>query len=191
MNSVVFHGRDCWHRDWGGVTLAGRGDPRRLDGELTAFFASRQCPGQAIRAALKWALHQAQAGCAVVGGFHSPLERSVLELLLEARSPVVAVLARSVESARLPVAWQAAIGRGHLVVVSGTSDRRRLDHDRSSSRNELVATLASEIVVAHINPVGSLAAQVREWRRRGNTVVVLHGDCMFNGMPGRAAVSTE
>lgn len=71
-------------RHWTGL-----GAPQLLDQPLTAFFASRQCPGAAIRAAMDWALAPASARRAVVGGFHSPLEQSVLRLLLEAHSPVV------------------------------------------------------------------------------------------------------
>lgn len=81
--------------------LNGVGEQTLLAAPLTAFFASRQCPGTAIRTAMDWALEQARARRAVVSGFHSPLEQSVLHLLLEARSPVVAVLARPVAGAQL------------------------------------------------------------------------------------------
>jgi len=58
--------------------LSGRGASGLLNTPLTAFFASRQCPGAAIRAAMDWALQQARAKQVVVSGFHSPLEQSVL-----------------------------------------------------------------------------------------------------------------
>lgn len=94
------------------------GAPQLLDQPLTAFFASRQCPGAAIRAAMDWALEQASARRAVVGGFHSPLEQSVLRLLLEAHNPVVAVLARPVGDARLKPGWETAITGSSMAVVS-------------------------------------------------------------------------
>jgi hypothetical protein len=58
---------------------------------MTAFFASRQCPGTAIRAAMDWALNQAREKNVVVSGFHSPLEQSVLKVLMAAHSPAVVV----------------------------------------------------------------------------------------------------
>ena len=61
---------------------------------MTVFFASRQCPGAAIRAAMDWALAQAKVRSVVIGGFHSPMEQSVLHPLVQAKIPVVAVLAR-------------------------------------------------------------------------------------------------
>ena len=93
---------------------------------MTAFFASRQCPGIAIRAGLEWALKQASDRRTVISGFHSPLEHSVLELLLEARSPAVVVLARAVESARLCPAGENALAGGNLVVISLAQDSRQL-----------------------------------------------------------------
>ena len=156
-----------------GERLDGCGNADLLSNSLTAFFASRVCPALAIRAGLAWTLEQVHAGGTVVGGFHSPLERSVLNLLMEARNPVVAVLAREVASARLPVGWRVAIQQGHMAVVSQAVGRRHLDHDRSTSRNDLVVRLADRIVVAHVSESGSLAAQVREWRHRGKCVRLL------------------
>lgn len=87
-----------WQWD-GPPVLTGCGARELLDLELTAFFASRQCPGSAIRAAMDWALQQASAKRAVISGFHSPLEQSVLKVLMAAGSPAVAVLARPVAGA--------------------------------------------------------------------------------------------
>ena len=171
---------EAWKSTFRGRTLHGRGNAALLSRPLTAFFASRVCPATAARAGLTWALEQVHAGAAVIGGFHSPLERSVLHLLLEARNPAVAVLARDVESARLAAPWQAAIQNGHLAVVSQVIGRHRLDRGRSNDRNELVAALAFDIVVAHAAEAGSLAAQIAEWRRCGKAIRVLHGECVVH-----------
>lgn len=67
---------------------------------------------------MDWALQQARAKAVVVSGFHSPLEQSVLKVLIQARSPVVAVLARPVGGAKLPPEWAEPLVQGHLTVVS-------------------------------------------------------------------------
>ena len=95
--------------------LSGIGNPALLQGPLTAFFASRQCPGKAIRAARNWAVDQARAGHAVVSGFHSPLEQSVLKVLLVAKAPAVLVLARPVQGAHLPAECIDAAQAQHLL----------------------------------------------------------------------------
>ena len=79
-----------WHQIRNGIAVTGLGHQALLDVPMTAFFASRQCPGTAIRAATEWALQQAKTRQVVISGFHSPLEQSVLQLLLVARSPAVA-----------------------------------------------------------------------------------------------------
>ena len=79
-----------WHRTCNGIAVTGLGHQALLGVRMTAFFASRQCPGTAIRVATEWALQQAKTRQVVISGFHSPLEQSVLQLLLVARSPAVA-----------------------------------------------------------------------------------------------------
>ena len=90
----------------GSPLLTGCGMRELLGLELTAFFASRQCLGTAIRAAMDWALQQARAKWVVVSGFHSPLEQSVLKVLMAAGSPTVVVLARPVTGAKFPPEWR-------------------------------------------------------------------------------------
>lgn len=165
------------------MLLSGIGEPGLLAAPMTAFFASRQCPGTAIRAAMDWALEQAAARRTVVGGFHSPLEQSVLHLLLEARSPVVAVLARPVGDARLKPAWETAITKGCMAVVSCSTQAKRLTSEEALERNELAARLAERIVIAHASAGGGLARQSASWVSRGLPVLNLAE--LVAGVPGR------
>lgn len=156
-----------WEIRRGGTTLNGVGEQAWLTKPLTAFFASRQCPGSAIRAATDWAIDQARARRVVISGFHSPLEQSVLQLLLQARSPVVVVLARPVIDAQLKPDWKAAIAAGCMAVVSASTETERLTSKQAAQRNELVAQLAESIVIAHASPGGGLARQGEVWASRG------------------------
>ncbi|MBK5204938.1 MAG: hypothetical protein JJD98_05880 [Polaromonas sp.] len=140
---------------------------------MTAFFASRQCPGAAIRVAMDWALQQARAKSVVISGFHSPLEQSVLTVLLQARSSVVVVLARPVQSAKLPPEWAEPLAQGHLAVVSVATTATRLTGEVATARNHLVAQLATNIVVAHASPVGALASLLAQWQREARQVISL------------------
>jgi predicted Rossmann fold nucleotide-binding protein DprA/Smf involved in DNA uptake len=134
---------------------------------MTAFFASRQCPGTAIRAAMDWAMQQATTRQPVISGFHSPLEQSVLKLLSQAGSPVVAVLARPVIGAKLNPEWKTAIADGRMAVVSATSAAERLTEEQASQRNEMVARLATSIVIAYASAGGGLELQSETWARLG------------------------
>ena len=141
-----------------------------LSEPLTAFFASRQCPGVAIRAAMDWALEQARSRQPVVSGFHSPLEQSVLKVLLQARCPVVVVLARPVAGARLPPEWAEPLAQGRMAAVSAATHSGRLTEELAAQRNEWVAALASQIVVAHASPGGRLAGLCEAWSRSARPI---------------------
>lgn len=104
-----------------------------------------------------------------------------VELAAGSAQPVIAVLAREIASARLPLDWRVAVQRGHMAVVSQAASRRRLDHNSSISRNELVSRLADRIVVAHVSESGSLAVQLREWRHRGKSVRLLGNELVGRG----------
>lgn len=112
---------------------------------------------------MEWVLQQAKAKQAVISGFHSPLEQSVLHVLLQARSPVVMVLARPVACAKLRPDWLSAIVGGHMAVVSTCTTTRRLTGKLAVQRNEVVAKLATRIVIGYASPIGSLMDQSRSW----------------------------
>jgi hypothetical protein len=149
------------------MAVAGMGAAGLLQGPLTEFFASRQCPGAAVLAATGWALHQARERRAVVGGFHSPLERSVLRLLMEAGGSAVVVLARPVSGASLDSAWHGAIDAGRMAVVSRTVRLQRLAEQAANDRNDIAARLAGRIIVGHASPGGTLARLCIRWMADG------------------------
>lgn len=122
---------------------------------------------------MDWALQQARAKSVVISGFHSPLEQSVLTVLLQARSSVVVVLARPVQSAKLPPEWAEPLAQGHLAVVSVATTATRLTGEVATARNHLVAQLATNIVVAHASPGGALASLLAQWQREARQVISL------------------
>lgn len=152
------------------MTVSGVGEAALLSRPLTAFFSSRKCPGNAIRAATAWALQQAYASKTVIGGFHSPLEQSVLRILIEARSPVIVVLARPAAQAAQRSKWRAALEAGTIALVSQTAKAHRLTTEDAEARNDLVARLADSIVIAHASPAGRLSQQVTRWANSGFAV---------------------
>ena len=151
----------------------GVGNASLLDHPLTAFFASRQCSGAAIRAAMDWAVEQARSKSPVISGFHSPLEQSVLEVMLTAGAPCVMVIARKLEQAHLPPAWLRALREGKAAVVSMENSTQRLTAELAVRRNDWVAEHAARIVVAYTSPKGNLMCQAMQWERDGRYVDIL------------------
>lgn len=74
---------------------------------------------------------------------------------------------------RLPAPWKQAAQRGTLAIIGPAAVRGRLTAEMASERNDWVAAMASQIVVAHAAPVGGLATQVERWRKEGRPIVVL------------------
>ena len=147
-------------------TLTGKGLAAKLTLPLTAFLASRKCPGNAIRQAMDWAIIQAKAKTPVISGFHSPLERSVLEVVLVAKSPAVLVLARDAAHATVTPSWLNAAEAGHLTIIGPHGKSKRLTADQSEERNDLVAALAQRIVIAYVSPGGLLSRHIEAWGKR-------------------------
>jgi predicted Rossmann fold nucleotide-binding protein DprA/Smf involved in DNA uptake len=148
----------------------GVGNASLLDKPLTAFFASRQCSGAAIRAAMAWAIEQARCKSPIISGFHSPLEQSVLEVMLTAGAPCVMVIARKLEQAHLPPAWLRAVQDGTAAIISMEDTTRRLTAELAARRNDWVAEHAARIVVAYVSAEGNLLRQARQWVHDGRSV---------------------
>lgn len=161
-----------WQKD----EIAGVGNRDLLDQPLTAFFASRKCSGRAIRAAMDWAVAQARSKTQLIGGFHSPLEQSVLEVMLAAHAPVVIVIARKLNAANLPAAWCDAVQAGTATVVSMEDSTERLTTELAMRRNHWVAHHAVHIVIAEAAPSGTLESCVAQWKSEEMIVSVL-SDC--------------
>jgi predicted Rossmann fold nucleotide-binding protein DprA/Smf involved in DNA uptake len=124
-----------------------------LDRRLLGFFCSAQCSGNVILRTYDLIQALRNAGMSVIGGFHTPMEKECLDLLLRGPQPIVVCPARSVQRMRLASSWRRALDQERLLIVSPFEARyRRVTAELAERRNRLVATLSSEILVAHAGP---------------------------------------
>jgi len=133
----------------------------------TALFCSKICPGDAILKAMDQAQKWRDHGRCIISGFHSPIEKECLQILLRGEQSIVICPARSLEKMRIPMEWRESIGAGRILLLSPfESSQRRLTTALSEQRNKLVAALADEVYFAHITPDGKtarLAEQISGW----------------------------
>ncbi len=122
------------------------GNKSLLDRELVAFFASRTSPPEALDLARCWAYEIAKTDKVVISGFHSPIERTVLDILLAEGCSVVVTLGRSLYH-KIPTHLQTAYDENRVLLLS-FRDYSRPSFSSSQIRNWLTADLASEIVFA-------------------------------------------
>jgi predicted Rossmann fold nucleotide-binding protein DprA/Smf involved in DNA uptake len=121
-----------------------------LDMPLVGLFCSTRCSGNVIVHTYDLARALRDAEVPVISGFHTPMEKECLDVLLRGRQPVVVCPARSIERLRLPMAWRQPLAEERLLVLSpfGASHRRPTTA-LAEQRNSLVATLADAICIAH------------------------------------------
>ena len=122
------------------------GNKDLLDRPLVAFFASRNAPPEALDLATRWAHQIAKTDKVVISGFHSPIERAVLDILLTRGSSVVVTLGRSLYR-KIPTHMQSAYNENRLLFVSFRSYPRQ-SYSNSQIRNWATANLANELVFA-------------------------------------------
>jgi len=143
------------------------GSPGLLDQPKIALFCSNKCPGDAILAAMDQARKWRDEGRCIISGFHSPIEKECLQILLRGNQPIIICPARSLQRMRIPVEWRQGIETGRILLLSTfESSHRRITTALSQQRNKLVAALAEEVYFAHVTLRGKtsrLAEQISEW----------------------------
>ena len=133
------------------------GNPKILAEHKVGLFCSLRCPGNAILGAYDTARKLRDEGVTVVSGFHSPVEKECLRILLRGKQPIIMCLARSLEKIRIPTEWRRALADERLLLISPFEKRpRRPTTESSHRRNELVAALSDEAIIIHAEPGGSV-----------------------------------
>ena len=86
-----------------------------LNGDLWALFCSNRCPGQIILKSHELAQQFRASGRPTIGGYHSPVEKECLRVLLRGSQPIILCPARSIENMRLKPAWKGGLAEGAFV----------------------------------------------------------------------------
>jgi len=132
----------------------------------TALFCSTRCPGNVILTTYDQAARWRDTGRCVISGFHSPVEKECLQILLRGDAPVILCPARAMLE-RLPAQWAIAVAAGRLLLLSPfAAQETRVTADMARRRNEFVAALADEAYIAHATPGGQLeqlAKRLETW----------------------------
>jgi len=159
------------------ASLAAIGDPALLEAPgLTALFCSRRLPGDLILPAYDLARLLREGGVPVIGGFHAPMEREMLRLLLRGPQPVIHIPARGLEGMRLSADQRKAIEERRLLLLSPFPEKaRRLSATLAEPRNRLVVALAERVLIVHALPGGQVAELAAECLARGTPVHALPG----------------
>ena len=162
-----------------------------LKTRLLGFLCSTKCPGNVIVQTYDLARTLRDTGVPVIGGFHAPMERECLDLLLRGQQPVVICPARGIEHMRIPGNWRIPLDAGRLLVCSPfATHHRRPTTDIAEQRNRLVAALADAVMVAYASPGSKIARLSAEMVASGKRVYTFdlseNGELILHGVKGYA-----
>jgi predicted Rossmann fold nucleotide-binding protein DprA/Smf involved in DNA uptake len=148
-----------------------RGNIKLLSEPALAIFSSAKCPASLILKAHDYAKEIRNGKTGIISGFHAPAEKEIFEVLLKGTCPIMVVLGRRLEGARIPATWKAEIERGRLLVISPFKEYQAyVNKEMALKRNDLAARIAGRVLVIHASEGGSLHGQVEAWKSAGIAV---------------------
>lgn len=147
-----------------------------LERRTLALFCSVKCPGAVILETYALAQRLRQLPFAVLGAFHSPVERECLRVLLLGPAPLVICPAAGLVGMRLPAGYAPALEGGRLLLISPRgARRRRFGAEAAQARNAFVAALADILFIAYAAPGGRTEALCRALVAERRTVYTFAG----------------
>jgi len=154
-----------------GESLSLIGDPAILEIPLLAVFGSSRCPARKMLQAHDLAHERRHGKRGIISGFHSPVEKEILTVLLGGTCPLVMVLGRGLEGLHIPVPWRIPLEQGRIVLVSPFDWKlKRPTIETAEKRNHFVADIADDILVIYAAEGGHLASQIKIWENAGKRI---------------------
>jgi hypothetical protein len=145
-----------------------------LDRQCLGLLCSARCSGNAILAAYEVSKKLDPAGMPVLGGFHSPMEKQFLEILLVRHVPAVVCVPRPLSGMRIPACWGTPLAEGCLLVLSPiTSGNRRFSRHMAELRNAIVAALADPLFIPCASAGGSTEKLLAVCAGWGKTILTV------------------
>jgi predicted Rossmann fold nucleotide-binding protein DprA/Smf involved in DNA uptake len=126
-----------------------------LNNNLTAIFCSQKCPGSMIIKTCDMAQEFKETGITVIGGFHSPVEKEVLKILLQGTHPIIICPARGLEGMRIKPEYKEPFQKGRILFLSPfDKSQKRATTETALYRNQFVASLADRIIITFAETSG-------------------------------------
>lgn len=122
---------------------------------LLGFFCSVKCPGDLILRAYDLARSLRDNGIIVIGGFHSPIEKDCLDLLIKGTQPIILCPARSIENMLVKKIFRQPLQEGRLLILSPFKKKiKRHTAKTSQWRNQFVSLMSTAVFIVHAEAEG-------------------------------------
>lgn len=177
------------------------GDLDILRQKTLALFCSVKCPGSLILQTYDLARQLRDGGIVGISGFHSPMEKECLSLLLRGKQPIIWCPAKRLTVNRLPKEYADPISDGRLLMLSPFGEKvKRARQDIARFRNEFAAALADQVFVVYAAPGGkieSFCKKVLGWGKPlltfnspDNASLIVSGARPYTGLEALTAESS-
>lgn len=165
------------------------GNLHPLPNKKLGLFCSRKCPGELILKSYDLMQAIRDAGVTVISGFHAPMDKECLRILLRGKQPIIICPARSIERMRIRPELRGPLDQGRLLILSPfPAKERRISADRAEARNRFVAALADAILIVHAAPGSRTERLCRESLRNHRPVFIISS--RYNGHLVRLGATT-
>ena len=151
--------------------MSSQGNRELLEGHLVAFFASRSVTSETERRCIAWAESICKTDYIVISGFHSPLEKKILKILLDHKHPVILFLGREIYK-RIPDEYKLAIEEDRMLIES-VRNYQRQSTNSSQIRNWHVADIANEIYLTPFDANSMLSSMYYHFTHYGGTPITI------------------
>lgn len=140
------------------------GNQSLLERRKVGFIAGSNVAPLSVLPAFDWAVETAtRDDICIVSGFHSILERQVLDFLLKGNCGIICVLARSLYS-KIPSVLESEYKKDRVLFIT-EEKQNRVSKKSAHRRNKLVADLSDELVTPIISPESSLSAIISSYNK--------------------------
>lgn len=121
------------------------------------FLAGSKINTLSILPTLDWAVEVANRDdVAIVSGFHSKMEREVLDFLLKGKCGIICVLARAMYK-KIPCKFCEAYNADRVLFISPfKTSTTRASRQLCQQRNEYIASITDQLVFSSLTPESSL-----------------------------------
>lgn len=133
------------------------GNLELLNCRKIGYFASSKIAILSVLPTLDWAMEIAKReDVAIVSGFHSKMEREVLDILLKGRCGIICVLARPIYKV-IPEKYRDVYAQDRVLFIShNTAKSTMTSRHLCQKRNEYIAFISDELVFSSLTPDSSL-----------------------------------
>ena len=128
-----------------------------LERRKIGYFASGTIASLSVLPTLDWATEIAkQEDVTIVSGFHSTMEREVLDILLKGRCRIICVLARPMYKV-IPKKFRNAYVQERILFISHNTYKSTMtSRHLCQKRNEYIASISDELIFSSLTPESSL-----------------------------------